>query len=845
MRSLLALVAVALALVAAVLLLRTDRAGDDAPGPDRALVTDAPDGDGPSALDGVDAGSHGEGRVAARTAAGADPGGVAAGAAEDAPGDGLCVLVGRVVDEDGLPLEDAAVQLISHERWSLDDPGDDVVLFGNEDGAMSRGFETRSAEDGAFRLEVPVPDANRVWLTVGLDRFHGIHSAGFGRGSFQSGPKLAAGTRDLGDIRLAPAGVVFGRVTAPDGSPVPRVSVSAQRASGTTDAEGRYVLEHVPFGSHEMAALPVGYVVLRSEAVVVDAPVEIGPIDFALEVAPTISGRVVDDEGEPIARAMVQVSGTRGGAVTTTTGADGAFEAPLTAKEAHWIRATADGHVEHVGTSTTYEPGTDDIVIALERMPSVELVVVAAESGEPLEWFGANVVRDAQDRYGGRPIGRSCPHPEQHRGTAEIEAREGVDSVVVWALGRVLVEAPVALDETGGDRMTVALAPAAAVTGRLVRDGEPVAKTPVEAVGLLDGQWEQDATRRDGVSGPDGRFRIEGVGGGPHRLRVTLANAAPTVVDGITPAPPATLDLGDVEVGAGGAIAGSVVVPAGVDPSGLVVQRGRNREGGIATVDARGRFRFDLVEVGGHELIVEQRRGALARSLPFPVEVADGETAEPVLDLRDREMVKVALRIDMGGLGHEGVFVRLVSVDRPADPDPMTVWEYEGRLGFTDEVGVARRAVRAMGPSKVLIASKELGLVEHPTARIDLRTGEPIERLLRFEWASADLRLPAAPVLPEQGELVIEVEPNRGPTRVMRFETRKGALVESPLITLDGATLSVSGLRPGDASLRVYARRTDAAAGRTRPGDDDLEPLWSFNGDATLAPGRSNGVVLK
>ena len=847
MRSLLALAALALAVVAAVLLLQTEDSRGAGPGPDRTLLRDTSGGDGPRALDRVDGGPAREGRVVARTAQGADPDRVAGAATERELGDGRCVLVGRVVDEDGLPLEDAAVQVISHERWSLDDPGDDVSLFGNDGGSTSRGFETRSAQDGAFRLEVPVPHATRVWLTVGLDRLHRVHRAGFGRGSFQSGPKLAAGTRDLGDITLAPAGVVFGRVTGPDGSPVQGVSVSVQSASGQTGPDGRYVLEQVPFGRHQVLLLAAGYVALRSEAIVVDAPAEVGPLDYALEAAPTISGRVVNTEGEPIARARLQVSATRGvgGVVTVVTREDGGFETALTSKEPHWIRATADGHVESVDTSTTYEPGADDVVITLEPMPTVELMVRAAESGERLEWFGANVVRDAAQQFGGRPIGRSCPHPEQHRSSAELEAREGVDSVVVWALGRVLVEAPVALDEPGGGRMTVALERAAAVTGRLVRDGEPVPNAPVEVVGLQGGQWEQDATRRDGVSGPDGRFRIEGVGGGPHRLRVTLADAAPTIVEGLAPAPPATLDLGDVEVGAGGAIAGTVVVPAGVDPSGLVVRRRLHRKGGTAVVDARGRFRFDRVEVGAHELLVEQRRGELARSMPFPVEVVDGRTTDAVLDLRDREMVEVALTLDMGALDPEGVFVRLVSVDRPAEPDPMAAWEHEQRVGFADAAGVARAPVRAMGPSKVLIASKELGLVEHPTAHIDLRPGEPIERLLRFEWASADLRLPAAPALPEQGELVLEVGSDRGPIRVMRFGTRKGALVESRLITLDGATISVAGLRPGDASVRVYARRIDAAAARARPGDDGVEPLWSFEGEATLAAGRANEVVLE
>src|SRR3989442_2429121 len=117
--------------------------------------------------------------------------------------------------------------------------------------------------------------------------------------------------------------VIRGRVVAADtGTPLRRAQVRAMAGElresriATTDAEGRYELKELPAGRWDLTATKAGFVTLRfgqRRPFEAGRPIEVGEretmarVDFALARGAAITGRIVDEFGEPVAMARVQV----------------------------------------------------------------------------------------------------------------------------------------------------------------------------------------------------------------------------------------------------------------------------------------------------------------------------------------------------------------------------------------------------------------------------------------------------------------------------------------------------------------------------------------------------------
>jgi hypothetical protein len=133
--------------------------------------------------------------------------------------------------------------------------------------------------------------------------------------------------RDQPRTPAAGTGVIRGRVVRADtGEPLRRVQVridewSAKDQSGPTatmtDAEGRYELNQLPAGSYHLKATRGGYVEAaygqrrpfeRGRPVEIADGAVVQNIDFALAPGGVVTGRVVDEIGEPVAQASVSLT---------------------------------------------------------------------------------------------------------------------------------------------------------------------------------------------------------------------------------------------------------------------------------------------------------------------------------------------------------------------------------------------------------------------------------------------------------------------------------------------------------------------------------------------------------
>lgn len=124
---------------------------------------------------------------------------------------------------------------------------------------------------------------------------------------------------------------------------------------------------------------------------------ETAALDFVLQPAATLQGRVIDQRGEPVVGAMIWLAG--GDDDGTPSAADGSFRMPMLPGAVHLLQVSPPepqsswrGRVEHV-----LAPGQDSVTLVLTRLPrdrsQLEVEIVDA-AGKPLEAARVMLVRD-------------------------------------------------------------------------------------------------------------------------------------------------------------------------------------------------------------------------------------------------------------------------------------------------------------------------------------------------------------------------------------------------------------------------------------------------------------------
>lgn len=232
------------------------------------------------------------------------------GAEESLASQATYTLAMTVVDEHGKALGSPRLRMISRPL--------DKEVHGGADGRLVLTLD--EAELARLR-------GQEIRLEAGGDAFHTLWSARMAAaGGGELSPPWPGGHVDLGTISLAPAGGLRGRVVDPTGAPVAGATIEVfevhpeqprrrfvyrgQEPEVQSAADGTFLVGHLEARSLKLAARHPAY---RSDALTAEAQVVLGavrgPVELEVVPAPFVEGRVLDEEGEPLAGAYVNCTG--------------------------------------------------------------------------------------------------------------------------------------------------------------------------------------------------------------------------------------------------------------------------------------------------------------------------------------------------------------------------------------------------------------------------------------------------------------------------------------------------------------------------------------------------------
>ncbi len=330
--------------------------------------------------------------------------------------DAACQLSLRVLDQQGSAVDDARVSVVALEA-----------------GAVARSFDALTDRKGTHRIIDLAPGSYDVTVDVEGKALQGTPTFRCDAGSNEVG-----GKRAYFDVVVPDSDkVVAGRLTGRKRAPLSHASVALfqddTHRSGLagvvrvrTDVDGNFTAR-LPAGDYVVYAQAAEHVARKTTLHVEEATTTLA---IALPFSPAVRGVVVDEEGEPIANAVVAMGNAwdpRARAGSVTTDALGRFALAVQEGQELSLTARGDGKIGRALVGVV-----DDV----DRFQHVTLVassgrtvsgVVLSTSGEPLAFGGVH--------YRIRSLGLEGDAPTDKNGRFLLDGLPADDDVEVWATG--------------------------------------------------------------------------------------------------------------------------------------------------------------------------------------------------------------------------------------------------------------------------------------------------------------------------------------------------------------------------------------------------------------------------
>ncbi len=473
-------------------------------------------------------------------------------------------------------------------------------------------------------LDAPVPGASVEVVGTGDD---GQPVAWSGAdATFQTelfAAELAGATPVLPSGEL---GVTLGEVPPLPLAPGADAATPAASGSGfVADAEGRFRIEGVPPGRLQVVGSHAEHAPGITPPFVLVAGGTVDGVTLVLPEGGRIDGRVVDERGFPVSLARVEIACER-------------------EHVARWALAGEDGVFEVEGalgtTVLTAHPAGRPVARATVEVESGETVEVELRVEGELTALRARVVDNRGFPVAGARVTARSLRPGAMGFRSAWSGDDGTVEIPGIAPPPWRVEAdhedyaPRTLANVRTeDEIRLTLEPGASVVGRVVDAWslEPVARAEVR----LDVSGEPRSTFTDA----EGVFELSRVPAGDHVLHVEAEGLLATDVSAgmsLRRGRVEDLDVGDVSLAAGGAVAGEVVDALGSTVSGAEVAAGEPPAWARAVrSDPEGAFR--IVGLAPGPAVLTARHPAAGQSEPVTVQIrARDEAVGPRIHLPER-----------------------------------------------------------------------------------------------------------------------------------------------------------------------------------------------------------------
>ena len=420
-----------------------------------------------------------------------------------------------------------------------------------------------------------------------------------------------------------------GTVLDADGAPVPNAEVSLQTTGGSesasTDAEGHFSF-HQPPGSYR---LEVSHPRYRKAEQPLTLPAK--DVTVVLDAGGTISGKVVDGAGKPIASAEVMaVPGVledllrefEGGSTKATTTADGAFE--VTGLLAgRWVLAASGASLPSTPSEpVVLQPGEhrEGVVITIDAKVDLSGVVLD-EQRRPIP--GARIKWDpADEKAAFRAVLLDAVQGRMDQALRFFPSSSYSDADGKFELrGLPLSDVKLDISATGfedvdqkasrGDRVEVTLK---RVGGRMKGRVLDEAGRPVRRFSVDGSDFTTD----------DGRFEVTAFSS-TDSVRVKAEGYVPLmqIVEMVKP----VVDVGDLVLKKGLSLRVEVAGDDGKPLEGVRVAAGQSVEGGDGSCTTRADGRCVMSPFIDEETLVKARKDGF---VPAESKVEKGHFTEPV-----------------------------------------------------------------------------------------------------------------------------------------------------------------------------------------------------------------------
>lgn len=444
------------------------------------------------------------------------------------------------------------------------------------------------------------------------------------------------------EITLDRAGSLRGRVTTEAGEPLERVIVvrdsgddSMSTEGGSTDANGEYLLDSLPFGEANIRFMKVGYAPAK-RTVAIDGGEP--RVDVQLSKGESLTGRVVTDAGAAVAEAQVMAhpQGTDGGWGRAITDESGRFRMDGLTAGVYQVRATRRGYldaeVQNLNVATTSE-------VTLTMMTGA--TITGRISGiDAARFTDVNVVARGNRKLVQAPVDAGGSYRMEGGPVGKIEVRAQMRS------GASRSSEVVGLETRNGGTYTADLEfrEHNTVRGRVTRRGVPLSG------GIVFIPTNGSGIRSHGPIDANGNYEVVDVRTGEHELMIRegMGNATPFVTTRtITRSQTIDLDINPAALSARivNGVTNEPLTDAEIvlelPESQLVDPRGRSGTDGRVLIEnlSAGTYNMRVSKEGFASNAVRQTLvdGATAsvdiRLTPtagFSLRVIDGRTGQPV-----------------------------------------------------------------------------------------------------------------------------------------------------------------------------------------------------------------------